>query len=43
MPKIDDLYISAAFSSLSSGVEASVATGDSSASPSMVLRVADFL
>ena len=43
MPKIDDLYMSAAFSSLSSGVEASVATGDSSASPSTVLRVADLL
>ena len=42
-PKIDDLYMSAAFSSLSSGVEASVATGDSSASPSTVLRVADLL
>ena len=43
MPKIDDLYISAAFSSLSSGVEASVAAGDSSASHSTVHRVADLL
>ena len=41
MPKIDDLYMSAAFSSLSSGVEASVAAGDSSASHSTVLRAAD--
>ncbi len=38
-PNIDDLYISAAFSSLSSGVEVSVALDDSSASPSTVQRV----
>ena len=43
MPKIDDLYMSAAFSSLSSGVEASVAASDSSASHSTVHRVADLL
>ena len=41
MPKIDDLYISAALSSLSSGVVSSVAMDDSSASHSTVLRVAD--
>ncbi len=41
MPKIDDLYISAALSSLSSGVVSSMAMDDSSASHWTVVRVAD--